>query len=202
MKTRETASSPGRPRCFDADAALDKALLVFWRNGYEAASLSDLTTAMGINRPSLYAAYGNKEALFRKALARYEETSGAVVRCTMSEPTARGAIERFLRTAAEGSACPESPRGCMMVSAALACGEEAEAVRQELATRRAGTETLIRQRLERARDEGDLPAGADPADLARYVVTVLHGMSVQAAGGATREQLRRVVETALRAWPA
>ncbi len=202
MKPRESACSPGRPRCFDADAALDRALQVFWRKSYEGASLTDLTAAMGINRPSLYAAYGNKEALFRKALDRYAEAADSAVRCALEEPTARGAVARVLRMAADGSACPSNPRGCLMVSAALACGEEAETIRQELAARRAGTEMLVRQRLERARAEGDLPAGASPADLARYVVTVLHGMSVQAAGGATRAELQRVAETALRVWPA
>ena len=201
MKTGKSACSPGRPRCFDAEAALARALEVFWRKGYEGTSLSDLTAAMGINRPSLYAAYGNKEALFRKALDRYAQAADSSIRDALNGPTARGAVERLLRAAADGSDCPQSPRGCLMVRAALACGEEAEAVRQELTVRRTGTEMLIRQRLERARDEADLPTGADPADLARYVVTVLHGMSVQAAGGATREELRRVVETALRGWP-
>ncbi len=202
MKVEKSICSLGRPRAFDADAALDHALQVFWRNGYEGTSLSDLTAAMGINRPSLYAAYGNKESLFRKALDRYAEMAGNAIRDALDEPTARGAVERLLRGSAAGSACSQDPRGCLMVSAALACGEGAEVIRQELAARRAGTETLVRRRLERARDEGDLPAGADPADLARFVATVLHGMSVQAAGGATREELQRVVETALRVWPA
>lgn len=201
MKPKESVCSPGRPRAFDADTALERALQVFWRKGYEGTSLSDLTAAMGINRPSLYAAYGNKEALFRKALDRYAEAAMGSIHCALNEPTARGAVERLL-CAAAGAACPDGPRGCLMVSAALAGGDGAEVIRQELAARRAGTETLIRQRLKRARDEGDLPAGTDPADLARYVVTVLHGMSVQAAGGATREELRRVAETALRVWPA
>ena len=201
MKTGKTACAPGRPRAFDADAALERALQVFWRKGYEATSLSDLTEAMGINRPSLYAAYGNKEALFRKALDRYAAMAAATTGDAMNEPTARGAVARLLRKAAQGAACPTGPRGCLMVSAALAGGEEAETIRQELAARRAGTEAIIRARMERAREEGDLPPGTDPADLARYVVTVLHGLSVQAAGGATREQMRGVVETALRVWP-
>ena len=202
MKADKAPCSPGRPRGFDADTTLDRALRVFWRKGYEATSLSDLTAAMGINRPSLYAAYGNKESLFRKALDRYADAATGFVRCALGEPTARGAVERLLCQVAGGSACPDDPRGCLMVSAALSGGEEAETVRRELAARRADTEALVRQRLERARDEGDLPAGTDPADLARYVTTVLHGMAVQAAGGATREELRRVAETALRGWPA
>ena len=201
MKLEKSVCSPGRPRCFDADAALDQALQVFWRQGYEATSLSDLTAAMGINRPSLYAAYGNKESLFRKVLDRYVQGAADTMQCAMDEPTARAAVQRLLRTAA-GAAGPGSPRGCLMVSAALAGSEEAAIIREELAARRASTEAVIRQRMERARQEGDLPAGLDPADLARYVVTVLHGIAVQTAGGATPGELERVVETALRVWPA
>ena len=191
----------GRPRAFDADAALERALQVFWRKGYEATSLTDLTEAMGINRPSLYAAYGNKESLFRKALDRYAEMATTGTCDAMNEPTARGAVACLLGKAVEGAACPTNPRGCLMVSAALAGGEEAATIRRELVARRAGTEAIIRRRMERAREEGDLPANADPADFARYVVTVLHGIAVQAAGGATPAQLRGVAETALRVWP-
>ena len=192
----------GRPRAFDADAALECALQVFWRKGYEGTSLSDLTAAMGINRPSLYAAYGNKEALFRKALDRYAEMAHQSVRCSLDVPSAREAVANVLRKATAVADCALEPRGCLMVSAALTGGEEAEVVRRELAARRADTQALVRCRLERARAEGDLPAGVDPADFARFVATVLHGMSVQAVGGATHVELERVVETALRAWPA
>jgi AcrR family transcriptional regulator len=192
----------GRPREFDVDEALDRALGVFWRKGYEGASLPELTKAMGINRPSLYAAFGNKEALFRKVLDRYAEGPAAYVRAALDEPTARAVAERLLHGTAELLADPRHPRGCLMVQGALACGEAAESVRRELAARRAAADALVRRRFERARAEGDLPADADPADLARYVVTVMRGMAVQAAGGASREQLRRVAEIALRAWPA
>ena len=192
----------GRPREFDVDDALDRALLVFWRKGYEGASLPELTRAMGINRPSLYAAFGNKERLFRRALDRYAEGPAAYVGEALAEPTARAVAERLLRGAAELLAGPRSPRGCLLVQGALACGEGAEPVRRELVARRAAGEAALRKRFERAAAEGDLPAGADCGDLARYVVTVIHGMAVQAAGGAGREQLRRVAEIALRAWPA
>jgi len=191
----------GRPREFDAEKALDRALEVFWRKGYEGATLPELTRAMGINRPSLYAAFGSKEELFRKALDRYAEGPAAYVREALNEPTARAVAERLLCGAVELAAGGRNPRGCLMVQAALACGEAAESVRRELCSRRAAAEAAIRRRFERARAEGDLPAGADPADLARYVVVVLRGIAVQAAGGASREQLRRVTEVALRAWP-
>jgi AcrR family transcriptional regulator len=191
----------GRPREFDIDKALDRALEVFWRKGYEGASLPVLTRAMGINRPSLYAAFGNKEELFRKALDRYTEGPGAYVREALNEPTARAVAERLLRGAIDLLADSRNPRGCLLVQGALACGEAAESVRQELVSRRVAGEVAIRQRLQRARAEGDLPADTDPADLARYIVTVIRGMAVQAAGGASRKELRRVAELALRAWP-
>jgi AcrR family transcriptional regulator len=191
----------GRPRAFDIDKALERALRVFWEKGYEGSSLSDLTEAMGINRPSLYAAFGNKEALFRKALARYVEETMAFVRDAINEPTACGVAEHLLRSAADMVTNPHNPRGCLTVRGALSSGEEADSIRLELALRRSEGEALIRKRLERAKREGELPPGANPADLARYLATVYQGMSVQAAGGATREQLRRVAETAVRAWP-
>jgi AcrR family transcriptional regulator len=191
----------GRPREFDVDQALDRALRVFWRRGYEGATLPDLTKAMGINRPSLYAAFGSKEELFRKALDRYAEGPAACMRQALNEPTARAVAERLLDGAIDLVTDRRNPRGCLMVQGALACGETAESVRRELVARRVAGEVAVRQRFERARADGDLPAEADPADLARYVVTVLRGMAVQAAGGASREDLRRVAAMALRAWP-
>jgi AcrR family transcriptional regulator len=191
----------GRPREFDVDEALDAALRVFRTKGYEGATLPDLTKAMGVNRPSLYAAFGNKEALFRRALDRYAEKNGAFVREALAAPTARDAVERLLLGAADGLADPHSPRGCLLVQGALACGDEARVIRDELASRRAANEAGLRARLRRAAAEGDLPAGADADDLARFVATVLHGMAVQAAGGAGRAELRRIAQTAMRAWP-
>lgn len=191
----------GRPREFDADNALEAALKVFWRKGFEGASLPDLTRAMGINRPSLYAAFGNKEALFRKALDRYAHGPAAYVRQALDEPTARRVVERLLRGAVDVLTDPRNPRGCLAVQGALACGEASDGVRKELNSRRAAGEAALRRRLERARSEGDLPASANPADLARYVTTLVHGMSVQATGGASRAQLRRVADLALQSWP-
>ena len=191
----------GRPRTFDVEKALDAALRVFWRNGYEGTSLPDLTEAMGINRPSLYAAFGNKESLFRKVLDRYVEGRTAYVREALDEPTARAVVERLLRGTVDLLTDPRNPPGCLMVQSALACSDMADSVRCELASRRMAGEVAICRRFERARADGDLPADAHPADLARYVVTVIQGMAVQSAGGARRKELRRVVELALRAWP-
>jgi AcrR family transcriptional regulator len=193
--------SRGRPREFDVDQALDCALRVFWRKGYEGASLTELTKAMGINRPSLYAAFGSKEELFRKALDRYAEGPAGYVGEALAEPTARAVAERLLSGAIDLLTDPHNPHGCLVVQGALACSEAAESIRRELVARRRDGDRAVRQRFERALAEGDLPAGADPADLARYVVTVIHGMSVQAASGASREDLRRVAQMALRVWP-
>jgi AcrR family transcriptional regulator len=191
----------GRPREFDTEEALNAALKVFWRKGYEGASLSDLTEAMGINRPSLYAAFGNKEELFRKVLARYVEGPASFVLKALEEPTARGVAERVLIRGVELVTDARNPHGCLMVQGALVCGEAADSVRQELIAHRDALEAAISERFERAVAEGDLPADADPADLARFVVTVMRGMSVSAAGGASRQELRRVAELALRGWP-
>ncbi|HEY0405538.1 MAG TPA: TetR/AcrR family transcriptional regulator [Pyrinomonadaceae bacterium] len=201
MNKGKSPERRGRPRAFNIEEALDRALQVFWQRGYEGASLDDLTEAMGISRPSLYAAFGDKETLFRKALDRYEDGPSSFVREALNEPTARGVVERLLDGAARMHTDPKTPPGCLMVHGALASGEGAASIRRELTSRRAADEAGLRRRLVRAKAEGDIPRDADPADLARYVVTIIRGMAVQAAGGASRSALRRVVQMALRAWP-
>jgi AcrR family transcriptional regulator len=190
----------GRPREFDVELALERALQVFWRKGYEGTSLLDLTRALGISRPSLYAAFGNKESLFRKALARYAEGPASLC-AVLAEPTARAVVERLWHGAAALQTDPRTPPGCLAVQGALVCGDTADAIRQELIARRAATQAALCERFERARAEGDLPADFDPADLARFAMTVVQGMAVQAAGGARLEELQRMIKIALRAWP-
>jgi AcrR family transcriptional regulator len=192
----------GRPREFDVEKALDAALRVFWRKGYEGASLPDLTRAMRISRPSLYAAFGNKESLFHKAVERYVDGPASQVGEALRERTARGVARRLWRASIDLTAGSRHPRGCFLVQAALACGDDADPVRRAAAKRRDGLETRLRERFERAISEGDLPSNADPAGLAKYVATVAQGIAVQAAGGASRGELLRVAAMALRAWPA
>ena len=176
-------------------------LEVFWRKGYEGASLSDLTKAMEINRPSLYAAFGDKQELFRRTLDRYAECRAPFVEEALKHPTALAAVERLLCSTAEAMSDSRNPRGCLLVQGALACGDEARGVKRELSLRRNAAEKALCQRFKRAKSEGDLPSGSDPVALARYVATVTQGMAVQAAGGASRAELRNIVDIAMRAFP-
>lgn len=190
----------GRPREFDVDNALDLALRVFWRRGYEGASMAELTEAMGITKPSLYAAFGNKEDLFRKAFDRYVDGPGGYFRAGLQKPAAREVVAHILYGAAEAMTDPSTP-GCLAVQGALCCGDAAETIRQELAARRAKGEHDLRDRFARAIAEADLPADADAGDLARYISAILQGMAVQAASGATHQQLRKIADLAMRNWP-
>ena len=201
MRHNKSLGRLGRPRSFDIDRALDRALQVFWKKGYGGASLSDLTKAVGVNRPSLYAAFGDKEALFRKALDRYLNGPAAYTQEALKEPTARAVIARLLRGAADLNTARRNPGGCLTVQGALACGAAGDSIRRELAACRAAGEAALRRRFQRAKSEGDLPATVNPGDLARYVATFIYGMAVQAAGGASRDQLQHVVEMALRTLP-
>src|ERR1700750_3220745 len=164
MKSNTAPVSPGRPRPVDRDAALDRAIHVFWAKGYEGASLSNLTRAMRINRPSLYAAFGNKEQLFKKVLDRYVNGPLAYFGKALAAPKARDVIEQIFFGAARMAGDPTFPSGCLMVQGALAVGNAARSVRKEAAQRRAGSEVALRRRLQRAKREGDLPKNADPAE--------------------------------------
>jgi AcrR family transcriptional regulator len=191
----------GRPRAFDTAKALDAALELFWRHGYEGTSLAALTEAMHINVPSLYAAFGNKEALFRRAVQRYDEKYGGYFRDALAEPTARAVADKLFRGAINQVTRPGHPDGCLLVQGALACNEAAEPAQQVLRQIRAIAETAIRERFERAAAAGDLPPDVDSATLARFVWTLSAGMAVQAASGASRAQLQEVADVAMRSWP-
>jgi AcrR family transcriptional regulator len=191
----------GRRREFDVDEALDAALRVFWRKGYEGASYADLTKAVGVERPALYSAFGNKEALFRQALERYYEHYLHYIPEALMLPTAREVTAHILFNAVDLNTRYQDHTGCLGVNGVLAGSDDAEPVRQALIDARAGGEAQLRERFERAKAEGDLPPAADPDVLATFVMTVLHGMAVQAKAGFSRDKLRAVAEQALSTWP-
>ena len=196
------ATAIGRPRGFDADEALDRAVRVFWAQGYEGASLDDLTGAMGITRTSMYRAFGNKEDLFRKALERYTEGPASYFAEALRQRTAREVATSFLGGAVRSTTRPDCPTGCLGVQGSLAAGESGSKARDTLAAWRESGTAHLRDRFRRAVDDGDLPADADPGLLARYLMTVANGIAVQAAGGADRDELQLVADMALWAWPA
>ena len=191
----------GRPRAFDRDVALRRAMEVFWARGYEGASLGELTEAMGINKPSLYAAFGCKEELFREAVSLYDATEGAPIQRLLDEaPTARAAVEESLRHNAHAYARHDQLRGCMVVLASLLGTPEHEEIRQFLRENRALGEEALRQRITRGITEGDVPAGADAAKIAAFYTTVTQGLSVQARDGASTEAMELIVDAAMAAW--
>jgi AcrR family transcriptional regulator len=198
--TAEIKKSRGRPRVFDMDEALEKALKIFWARGYEGTSIAELTETLGVNKPSLYAAFGNKEELFYKALLRYASGPVAFVNDVLKEPTARKVAETFLFRAAEFLTDPQHPKGCMIVQGALSSGESAELVRNILIKFRKSYEDQLAERFTKAISDGDLSSKANPKCLAKYLATIHQGMSVQATSGATKDELLDVANIALKAW--
>ena len=199
---RWSASRPGRPREFDTDRALDAALKVFWSRGYEGASLSELTTAMRINRPSLYAAFGDKADLFRKVVDRYVQKQASVWERLLDKESAKSAVRNMLTVAADSLTGGKNPRGCLLVQAALSCTKQSDCIKKELAVKRADGGLLLQTRLQRAQSDGELSQNVDVAVLSRFYNTVLRGMSVEASGGASRSDLQNVIDLAMKAWPA
>ncbi|MCW3836926.1 TetR/AcrR family transcriptional regulator [Sphingomonas canadensis] len=201
METAVVNAAKGRPREFCVDAALTSALRVFWTKGYEGASMADLTEAMGITKPSLYAAFGNKEALFQKALDLYEREKLAYVGEALKAPTARGVAEHLLNGALEVHTGGENPCGCLSVISSVACGTEAEAIREQVLERGMASKRALLERFERAKREGDLPGHVDPTGLTAFLTAVMQGMAVQAGAGASRDELRQLIDTSLALWP-
>ncbi len=188
----------GRPRGFDTDAALDAAMRVFWQKGYEGATLKNLTDAMRINRSSMWAAFGNKEELFKKAFERYVNTYQGFIREAFEKPTVREVIESSLRTTVDFLSTPGNPKGCLSLNAALAVGDEAESVKQWLLQGKKHRELIARKRFEQGKKSGELSPETDSVALARYLGTLLQGLCIQGVGGATKAELTKVVDIALR----
>jgi AcrR family transcriptional regulator len=202
MNKVDTITPRGRPREFCVDEALAKALRVFWTKGYEGTSLNDLTEAMGITRPSLYAAFGNKEALFRKALDLYEREKLEYIGRALNEPTARGVAEVLLRGAVANASSTSEPRGCLGVITSVACGEEGQSIREDVLERGKIAKRALIERFERAKKEGDLPADVEVESLTNLLYAIVQGVCVQAGSGATRNELNRLVDTGLAMWPS
>lgn len=189
----------GRPREFDVEEALATALRVFWEKGYDGASLTDLTEAMGITRPSLYAAFGNKEALFKRALDLYETEKLAYIRSALDAPTARGVAQRLLEGAIANvtSECP----GCLGVIASVSCRTPNSPIQNEVKALGQSIRRSIVERIQRAIDEGDFTVPVEAEAMTQYLMALLQGLAVQAGAGNSREQLRQVANAALAVWP-
>ncbi|MFI0784362.1 TetR/AcrR family transcriptional regulator [Streptomyces lydicus] len=201
MATKETKQR-GRPRSFDRETALEQAVRSFWEQGYEATSISDLTRAMGISAPSLYAAFGDKRALFDEVVAEYGRLYGGFIsRAVAEEPTARRGVERALREAAAEYTAPGRPRGCLVISAALNTSPASAEVAASLREMRRSNLREIASAVRADVAAGELPADTDADALADYVGAVIQGISQQARDGAERTALEAVVELAMRAWP-
>ena len=188
----------GRPRGFDTSAALDAAIRVFWEKGYEGATLRNLESAMRINRSSMWTAFGTKEDLFKLAFERYINDYQGYIREALEKPTIREVVESALRGTVDFLSTPGNPKGCLSVHGALAVGDESDPVKQWLIEGRRNGEMRARKRFEEAKKTGDLSKGIDPAAAARYVATIIQGLGVQAASGATKAELTKTVDMALR----
>lgn len=191
----------GRPLSFDRDAALHQAMLLFWRYGYEGTSLTDLTAAMGVTAPSIYAAFGDKRRLFLEAVDRYLSgpvTAGSII---ADAATAHEAAAGLLQASVIGFTGSGTPAGCLLASATISCSAAALDIQQALAARRGGIEAELRARILKAMATGELPAKTDADALAGHVMAVIQGLSTLARDGASREKLTRVADMAMAAWP-
>jgi AcrR family transcriptional regulator len=191
----------GRPRAFDTNTALEQALMVFWKKGFEGASLTDLTEAMNINRSTLYTIFGSKMDLFYKALDHYVSDRPFLSSEILNRSSAREAVEQILNLTADSATDPNTPPGCLMIQGGLSGGDETEPIRIELMSRRNAAEQKLKERLEEAKLTGELPENSNPRVLARFVTTILEGISIQASDGATREEIQEVIDVALQLWP-
>jgi AcrR family transcriptional regulator len=200
MHTQQTVKRRGRPPAFNRDDVLEKAMQIFWEHGYEGTSMAELMEAMNMNKPSIYAAFGNKEELFSKALQKYLSGPSAFVKDAVFEPTARQVVKVLLTKAVELLTTQNTPRGCMIVQGALSCGPESKQIQQELISYRSNFEESLKERFELAKASSDLPKDANTATLAKYVAIIHQGISVQATSGATKDDLMAVIDVVMKNW--
>lgn len=191
----------GRPRTFEPDDALEAALALFWRKGFDGTSYADLVAATGVERPALYSAFGNKDALFLRALAHYDAHYAGYVQEALQQDTACAVAERFLLGAVALNTRYPDRLGCLGITGALAASDASDVAMQALIDWRARGLAALQARFEKARDEGDLPAHEDSHALASYLLAVAHGVAVQAKAGFSKETLEKVARQALRSWP-
>ena len=196
-----TQSGRGRPREFDPEQALSAALQVFWRRGYEGASLAELTETMGITKPSLYACFGNKESLFRKALDLYERDKLTYIGDAIKAPTARDVAERLLMGSVDAATTGDC-KGCMGVIASVACQSVEPSIRDDVNARAESSRRAIIARMQQAIDAGEFRVATEAEAITRYLLAIMQGISVQAQSGASRDELLQVADSALLSWPS
>lgn len=192
----------GRPLSFDRDAALQQAMLAFWRHGYETTSIADLTAAMGITAPSLYTAFGDKKRLFLEAVQRYAGDPAIMAARIAAAPTAYDAARDMLTASAIAFTGPDTPRGCLLASSTASGSDDCRDVQTAVADIRRAIAGHLRRRIERDVAEGALASGTDGAVLSGLVIAVIQGLSVLARDGMAREGLLAIVDVALGAWPS
>ncbi len=201
MPTRIETRSPGRPREFDRETVLRAAMLVFWRQGYEGASLADLTEAMEISKPTLYAAFGDKEGLLREALRMYLRLRTKDYSAALNRPTVKEVAEAWLRLTGGVRDEADAPPGCLLVQGALVGSVTSRTIQDELASIRNEGTRQLQQRFRRAKREGNLPGTWQPGPLAQYVSALASGLAVQSSSGVSSEVLNKVIDQIMANWP-
>jgi AcrR family transcriptional regulator len=192
----------GRPLSFHREAALHQAMLLFWRHGYESTSLSDLTTAMGVTSPSIYTAFSDKKGLFREAVKLYLSGPVTSERIIEEAATAEDAARNLLQAAAIGYTGKDTPPGCLLATSAISCSTDAADVQRELALIRRGIEQRLKDKIIKDITSGEIGTDVDADAIAAHIMAVIQGMSTLARDGAKRQKLERIVDVAMKAWPA
>lgn len=194
--------SRGRPREFDVEHAIEKAMRLFWKKGYHGTTIPDLTEELDINRPSLYAAFGDKEGLFKLTLDRYRHDPASYVNVALAKPSAREVFESLMYGLVDLLTDKKNPGGCLFVCGAMTGGDASASILNEMRKRRLEGEEDIRKRFEQAVADGDLPRDADAAVLAKFAATQMWGLSVQSTNGSSKKELLATAEIAIKAFPA